>query len=195
MISPLAFVLLILATLVGVAYSVKVVPKSLAKYTKYRRLKDIPASKTFFVAGAWAGVSAGMPYLSAMDEISFLSFASVFFFCFLLVFIRAALFDMRDIQGDAVVGRETIPIVIGKGPTQRLLVVLLVFVSLVLTFSAILGLVTMLAYWLLVIPVYCLFTLYLYHRRVIFQGVPFEVVVDLEFIIAGVLAAIWALTI
>lgn len=195
MISPLAFVLLILATLVGVAYSVKVVPKPLAKYTKYRRLKDIPASKTFFVAGAWAGVSAGMPYLSAMDEISFLSFTSVFFFCFLLVFIRAALFDMRDIQGDAVVGRETIPIVIGKGPTQRLLVALVAIVSLVLTFSAMWGLVTPLGYWLLVIPVYCLFTLYLYHRRLIFQGVPFETVVDLEFILAGVLAAVWVLTI
>ncbi len=194
-ISPLAFMLLILAILIGVAYSVKVIPKPLAKYTKYRRLKDIPASKTFFVAGAWAGVSAGMPYLSAVGEISFVSFSSVFFFCFLLVFIRAALFDMRDIQGDAVVGRETIPIVLGKELTQRLLVVLLAVVSLVLTFSAMWGLVTPLGYWLLVIPVYCLFTLYLYHRRVIFQGIPFEIVVDLEFILAGILAAVWTFTI
>ena len=46
----------------------------------------------------------------------------------------------------------------------------------------------------MVVPAYCLLTLWLYHRRVIFQGVAFEAMVDLEFILAGVVSTAWFLT-
>jgi len=191
--SPAAVVLLVAAALLGIAYSVKVVPESLERFTKYRRLKDIPASKTFFVAGAWAAIAGAIPYLSAFDRISFTSFLAVFCLSFLLVFIRAALYDIRDIQGDAVVGRETIPIVIGKGWTQRLLVFLTAVVLCVLAASTAVGLVTSAGWWLLIIPLYTFFVLYLYHRRVIFQGIVFELVVDFGFILAGLTSLVWFL--
>ncbi len=190
-ISPTAFLLLIAATLLGVAYSVKVLPPFLTKYLKYRRLKDIPASKTFFVAGAWAGVSAAMPYLSAVDKTRFSSFVVVFAFCFFVVLTRAALYDIRDIQGDAVVGRETIPILIGKKWTQILVLMFIGLVTALMIASAVGGLITPLAYPLLIIPAYSLLSLYLYHRRVIFQGTLFELVTDFEFIMAGLVSVLW----
>ncbi|MBN1881467.1 MAG: 4-hydroxy-3-methylbut-2-enyl diphosphate reductase [Deltaproteobacteria bacterium] len=193
MISGAVVVLLVAATLMGIAYSVKVVPESFERFTRYRRLKDIPASKTFFVAGAWAAIAGAVPYFSAIDRITFMSFLAVFFIAFLLVFIRAALYDIRDIQGDAVVGRETIPIVIGKGWTQRLLVVLTALVMCVLIVSTATGLVTSVGWWLLIIPFYTFCVLYLYHRRVIFQGIVFELVVDFGFILAGMTSLVWFL--
>jgi 4-hydroxy-3-methylbut-2-enyl diphosphate reductase len=41
---------------------------------------------------------------------------------FLLVFVRSTLLDIRDIQGDRLVGKETIPIVLGLKRTMPLLV-------------------------------------------------------------------------
>ncbi len=193
LLSPVIGVLVLAAVLLGVAFSVKVVPKPVSSYLRYRRLKDIPASKTFFVAGAWAGVSAAVPYLSEQSHISVTTFLSVFLFCFLLVFIRASLYDIRDIQGDAVVGRETIPIIIGKQWTQRLVVVLTIAAAALLAASCVVGMIAPLGWWLLVIPGYALFALWLYHRRVIFQGITFEVVVDFEFILAGIIGSVWYL--
>ncbi len=183
------------AALLGLAFTMKIVPAGLQDRLRYRRLKDIPASKTFFVAAAWAAVSAGVPYLSEVSRIPPVTFLAVFAFCFLVVFIRASLYDIRDIQGDAVVGRETIPIIIGKPWTQRLVLIVTGIVALLLAASSYMGLVTSLGWWLLAVPGYSLFTLWLYHRRVIFQGVTFEVVVDLEFILAGVVSTIWFLAV
>jgi len=188
LIHPFALLLLIGATVLGVAYSVKVMPVRLSRFTRYRRLKDIPASKTFFVATAWAAIATAMPYFSAIGNIPFGSFVSVFLFCFLLVFIRATLYDIRDIQGDAVVGRETIPIVIGKSATQWLVIILSTLASLLLIFSAAVALIPALGFWLILVPLYAFCTLYLYHRRVIFQGISFEIVVDFEFIMGGILS-------
>jgi 4-hydroxy-3-methylbut-2-enyl diphosphate reductase len=190
-ISVWALLFLALASIVGVAYSVKIIPRPLERYVRYRRLKDIPASKTFFVAAAWAGVSSAMPYFSSPEEIPLPSLFLVFFWCFLLVFIRAVLYDIKDIQGDAVVGRETMPIVIGKERTQRLVLALAIVSIIIIALSTYAGLVTSLGYWLIGISFYSLLSLYLYHRRVIFQGIVFEMVVDLEFILAGILSALW----
>jgi (E)-4-hydroxy-3-methyl-but-2-enyl pyrophosphate reductase len=178
----------------GPIFTARIIPPGLQRRLGYRRIKDIPASKTFLVAAAWAAVSAGVPYLSEASRIGPVTFFAVFVFCFLAVFIRASLYDIRDIQGDAVVGRETIPIIIGKPWTQRLVLILTGGVALLLVWSAAIGVVTPLGWWLLVVPGYCLFTLWLYHRRVIFQGITFEVMVDLEFILAGVVSAVWFLT-
>lgn len=182
------------AVLMGLVFTAKIIPQRLQWRLGYRRIKDIPASKTFLVAAAWAAVSAGVPYFSEASRIGPVAFLTVFVFCFLVVFIRASLYDIRDIQGDAVVGRETIPIIIGKPWTQRLVLILTGIVALILAWSALAGVVTSLGWWLLIVPGYCLFTLWLYHRRVIFQGVTFEVMVDLEFILAGVVSTIWFLT-
>jgi len=182
------------AVLMGLVFTAKTIPPGLQRRFGYRRIKDIPASKTFLVAAAWAAVTAGVPYLLEMSHIDTITFLAVFVFCFLLVFIRASLYDMRDIQGDAVVGRETIPVIIGKPWTQRLVLILSGVVTVLLAWATLAHVVTSLGWWLMAVPAYCFMTLWLYHRRVIFQGVTFEAVMDLEFIIAGVVSTVWFLT-
>jgi 4-hydroxy-3-methylbut-2-enyl diphosphate reductase len=192
--SGLVGILVGLAVLLGPIVTAQIIPPGLQRRLGYRRIKDIPASKTFLVAAAWAAVSAGVPYLSDMSRIGPVTFFTVFAFCFLAVFIRASLYDIRDIQGDAVVGKETIPVIIGKPWTQRLVLILTGVIALLLIWATPARIVTPLGWWLMVVPAYCLLTLWLYHRRVIFQGVAFEAVVDLEFILAGVISTAWFLT-
>ena len=88
-------------------------------------------------------------------------------------------------------GRETIPILIGKKWTQILVLMFTGLVAALMVASAVGGLVTSLAYPLLIVPAYSLFSLYLYHRRVIFQGTLFELVTDFEFIMAGLVSVVW----
>ena len=193
--SGLVALLVGFAAIMGIVFTVKIVPKRLSGGLRYRRLKDIPASKTFLVAAAWAAVSAGAPYLSDMSRIRPVTFLTVFAFCFLVVFIRRSLYDIRDIQGDAVVGKETIPVIIGKPWTQRLVLILTGCHRAAPGMGdAAAGAVTSLGWWLLVVPAYGLFSLWLYHRRVIFQGVAFEVAADFEFILAGVISTAWFVT-
>jgi 4-hydroxybenzoate polyprenyltransferase len=113
----------------------------------------------------------------------------------LLVFIRASLYDIRDIQGDAVVGRETIPIIIGKRWTQRVVLILVLVSAVLLGIGSAVSILPSLGWWLLVIPIYALGSLGLYRSRFIFQGVPFEVVVDFEFVLAGLIAVGWYLAV
>jgi (E)-4-hydroxy-3-methyl-but-2-enyl pyrophosphate reductase len=193
LISPIVTALVAAAVVAGIAFTIRIVPERLSSYFPWRRIKDIPASKTFFLAGGWAAVSAGVPYLSAMDRVPIATFLSVFVFCFLLVFIRASLYDVRDIQGESVVGRETIPIIIGTQWTQRLVVILTMAAAALLFFSCALGIISSLGWWLLSIPAYSLLVSSLYEGRLIFQGISFEVVVDFEFILAGIIASVWFL--
>jgi 4-hydroxybenzoate polyprenyltransferase len=56
-----------------------------------------------------------------------------------IVFWRTALSDLLDIQGDRIVGRETIPILIGVKKTRRLLQTLLAILTVLPILSAMVG--------------------------------------------------------
>ena len=114
------FLLILITGAVGLLYSVKVVPARLRGKTRFSKLKDIPASKTFVVSGGWALSLSLMPVLAAGRTVG-LATGLVALVIFLLVFIRSALGGIFDIQGDRIVGYETIPILIGEERTLKLL--------------------------------------------------------------------------
>ncbi len=196
-----SFLLMLISICLGIAYSVKIFPSYISKYTcafgflkgiKYQRLKDIPASKDVFVALAWATVCVLVP-ASAKEwgGINFSIMAS-FVFVFLISYIRSVLFDIRDIQGDRFVGRETIPILIGKEKTKIFLLAISGLAAIGLFIFSRIGWLSSLGYLLIIPIVYTIFYLYLYHRRIISQGLSCEAVVDGKFILTGVIAFIWA---
>lgn len=198
-----SFLLTLISICLGIAYSVKIFPSYISKYTcafgflkgiKYQRLKDIPASKDVFVALAWATVCVLVPASAKVwGGINFSIMAS-FVFVFLVSYIRSVLFDIRDIQGDRFVGRETIPILIGKEKTKIFLLAISGLAAIGLFIFSRIGWLSSLGY-LLIIPIgYTIFYLYLYHRRIISQGLSCEAVVDGKFILTGVIAFIWAHT-
>jgi 4-hydroxy-3-methylbut-2-enyl diphosphate reductase len=129
--------LLLLMSVLGVLYSVRLIPLAIARLTKVRRLKEIPGSKTFFVALAWAFVTVLLPAWEGRR--SGLPVVGLFAIVLGIVFIRNALFDVFDVQGDRIVGKETLPVCIGEKKTMRVLYLLLGFVSALLLFLPMAG--------------------------------------------------------
>jgi (E)-4-hydroxy-3-methyl-but-2-enyl pyrophosphate reductase len=117
-----ALALTTLMVVMGGLYQTDLVWGERANTLKYRRLKDIPTSKTLFVPLAWAVVTLILPALSSVMPAPLWQIGALSCMTFLLVFVRSALLDIRDIQGDRLVGKETIPIVLGTERTLQLLV-------------------------------------------------------------------------
>jgi (E)-4-hydroxy-3-methyl-but-2-enyl pyrophosphate reductase len=184
------FWLVLLAAAVGVAYNVRIVPEKFVRLLRYRRPRDIPASKDIFTAVGWAVVTVGVPLLHVLGGITGRS-AVTLFFVFVIAFIRSVIVDVRHIQGDRIIGKETIAIVIGKERTKVLLGVMAALLAIVLFLAAYRGVVSSLGYYLIACVAYACVYLYLYHERIIFQGVSFEGVVDSNFWLAGIIALLW----
>ena len=97
----------------GGLYQTDLVRGERANTLKYRRLRDIPTSKTLFVPLAWAVMTLILPALSSATPVPWWQIGALSCMAFLLVFVRSTLLDIRDIQADRLVGKETIPIVLG----------------------------------------------------------------------------------
>ena len=187
------FLLLAGLSVLGVLYAVPLVPRSWTRLTRIRRLKDIPSSKTLAVSGGWALILALIPTLTPEVRCCGATL-QVGLFILLLVFIRSALGDILEIQGDRIVGRETIPIIIGEKTTLNLLHVLTAILALHLVTGWMSGLLTTLAPVLLICVVYAAAYQYLFRRYRIMGSVFFEAVIDANFILAGVLSGLWAMS-
>jgi 4-hydroxy-3-methylbut-2-enyl diphosphate reductase len=191
--SESAFFALLVMTGLGLLYSVRIFPESWLKVVRVAKIKDIPASKTIFVAGGWSVVATLLP---AMREGNHLNFKAFFAFVavFALVFLRSALFDIVDIQGDRLVGEETLPIVIGEKRTRRLLVYLVFGLALAFVVAPFLGLATGFSYILLIICCYMGLTLFVHRRELLRPGsLRFETLVENSFYLSGGLAVIYQL--
>jgi 4-hydroxy-3-methylbut-2-enyl diphosphate reductase len=108
-----------------------------------------------------------------------------------MVFIRTVLLDVRDVQGDRIVGKETIPIAIGKNNTKAILVVMSILLTILLIISPMIGWTSGFSYYLIPCVAYACGYLYLYHKRLIPSGLACESITDFNFILAGIMVAIW----
>ncbi len=184
------FLFILAACLGGVTYSLSFIPSGRLKRVKYRKLKDIPGSKTLFIALAWAGVTALTAPLSTSFGLTLNLFAT-FLTLAALVLIRSATFDLRDIQGDLIVGKETIPIVLGKKNTQRLLILLGTLIGVAFLVLPLLGVLPYLAYGLTIGILYTGYCLYLVFRREFIRSGQLEILIDGGFILVGLIAFVW----
>jgi len=188
----LPFLLLLAISALGMIYNLRLLPGRPRSAFHYEKIKDIPGSKTLLVALAWGVVTSLLPPLA--QEGRFLPATPVaFLFTSILVFVRSTLYDFKDIQGDLMVGKETIPIVLGKRKTEGLVVLLLIFLGALLTVAEPMGWATSLASFLLISLGYVVSYYYLYRQKVTWWGFLFEWVVDGSFIFAGLLGLIWSL--
>ncbi len=185
----LPFVMIIVAIGLGISYILPWFPGRLMKLLHERRLRNIPASKDVASAFGWATVCAVVPFLASGGRPA-AGTAVAFVFVATIVFIRSVLTDVRRIQGDRLVGHETIPTVVGITATKIVLGVLATLVASLLIVASILGWTPRVGYGLVACVLYACGYLYLYHERIIFQGLSFETVVDSNFLLAGLVAAI-----
>jgi 4-hydroxybenzoate polyprenyltransferase len=179
------FLLLAGMSIFGIFYSVRIIPKSLVANIRVRGLKEIPGSKTFLVAVAWAFVTTLLPAWSDSRAPDLMTLV-VLFFVLLLVFVRSALFDVFEVQGDRIVGRETLPVCIGEKKTLFVLHILLVLLVVMLLLMPLLGLMSTVGFWLLPGILYIICLTQLYSRGRISQGPKLEFYLETVFyLLAG----------
>jgi 4-hydroxy-3-methylbut-2-enyl diphosphate reductase len=133
-----SFYLVLFLTTAGCVYHFTIVPFRLRKFIRYRTLRDIPSSRDIFVALAWSVLITFLPLtiFNIGGESSFDFF--VFAWVFILAFLRSILLDLRDIEGDRIMGRETLVMLIGeKRAGQIISKVLWISLSALLLYSAI----------------------------------------------------------
>jgi (E)-4-hydroxy-3-methyl-but-2-enyl pyrophosphate reductase len=184
--APLGIMTLLIG--LGMIYRIDFPGKLLPLGLKRLSLRLIPASKDLFMALGWSVVTVIFPlYIKQMPLLTpafFLAFTSTF----LLVTVRSLLFDVRDIQGDLIVGRETLPTLIGTGRSKVLLYSLTTLQALVIALGAWTGWLSGFGWVMLAVSAYIYGYLQLFDRGILQGELPVEVTGDTQFILAGTLA-------
>lgn len=119
------FALMALTTIAGSIYHLTLVPRPLRRFLKYGNLKDIPTSRDLFVALAWAVVLTFLPQAENQAFAPKNSAIFFFFWAFFLAFLRSLIFDLRDIEGDRIMGRETLVTIIGEKRARQAIMAML----------------------------------------------------------------------
>jgi 4-hydroxy-3-methylbut-2-enyl diphosphate reductase len=173
-------------SVVGALYNTRIFPKR----WRIRRLKDLPGMKNTFMAVAWAAVVAVVPQV----DVSFVvkpAMVVAFFFTFSVVFVRSALSDVMDIQSDRLMGRETIPVVIGEERTRRLVEGLSIVLFLVLALSFPLGWTSTASFALLACVFYMWICFDLCDRKAAFSAAVLNGFLETNYVLAGAVTIVW----
>jgi 4-hydroxybenzoate polyprenyltransferase len=116
----------------GILYSIRWLPDS----SPYRRLKEIPLVKNCIVAIAWSSIIAFLP-VALIHGVPDVKTDICLAFFFLPVFIGSIIPDIRDLEGDALAGIRTIPVILGANKTSRLLASVNIFVGIAIVLGCI----------------------------------------------------------
>ena len=184
--SMFSFFFLFFISLAGVLYNMKILPGS----RRFQRLRDIPGSKNIFIATAWGMVTAVLPALNLNQNFN-AGMAVAFIFTFTLVFVRSAMSDIMDIQSDKLLGRETIPVVIGKEKTRVLLKIIVSILLVILLISTPAGWSSTLSIFLVLCLLYIWICFRLCDRRSGLSGALIEGLLETSYIIAGFAVFCW----
>lgn len=176
--------------LLGIMYSIPLVPEGIRHLWGYSRIKDIPGSKTLSEAMAWGVVISLLPMLGS-QKIDLLPSLAAFIFVFSITYIRSALFDIFQEQGDLIVGLETLPITLGEERTMLLLKGVAMFIGIFLIAAPLSGAMGPFSYLLILSVLSSTFCLLAYERKWLHPGRRFEALVEGNFFLAGFLGLIW----
>jgi 4-hydroxy-3-methylbut-2-enyl diphosphate reductase len=158
-----------------------------------RSLRNIPGSKDAVVAVALSVVAVAMPVWFTGRPWDLRVFAALFLVG-VLAFARTVVNDIRDMQNDQIVGKETLPILLGKGAAKMVLAVMLGVLlagTLWLTFHSRHAVHPMITALILVAcAAYPLLYLWLFHDRFTTGRAKFQVGVELSFYLLGLLALV-----
>jgi len=187
----LPFLILLVISLLGLSYRLTLLPSALAAVA-YRRIKDIPGSKTVLIALAWGVVTSALPPISVFGGYRAID-VGIFAWSTLLVLVRTAFFDILDMQGDRLVGKETIPTLLGEKRSLRLLKGLLAGLVAGLPLLGAFAPVPAFAATLALCPAAMFAILIAFEKSLLLPGVRLEFLVESHLVLAGVIALGWGL--
>lgn len=144
-------------------------------------IKQIRASKDFVFSAALCIISTSVPLL--YFEFYSLTLEMVFpaIFIFFTALIRSLIFDIRDMNRDKIFGKETLPILIGKDRTKRLIIILSIILYGILTFSIIT--INQRLFFLYIPICYIILCMFLYKKRIISKGIFFDFLIETIFVV------------
>ncbi|RJQ87115.1 MAG: 4-hydroxy-3-methylbut-2-enyl diphosphate reductase [Desulfobacteraceae bacterium] len=188
----LAFWTLLAMSVLGLSYNLRLIPDRMLPGFRFRRIRDLPGSKTILIALAWGVVTAGLPAL-ADPAGQFISGALAVVWAAGLAFTRTAVFDILDMQGDRIVGKETIPILLGPERALLLLKTVLSTILILLCVAAWAGIFSSLAFLLTLAPAFLWAIIVLHKRGSMLAGTQLEFMVESLFILTGIMTFFYAL--
>ena len=184
------FLLFLGLTILGLVYSIPIIPWRLGYLGRYAKIKDLPGSKTMAEALAWGTISSLLPVIGWPNPVWPGVLAS-FLFVSSMCYVRCGLLDILNIQGDLIVGRETLPIALGEERALKLLLLSNAFFGLVLLLSAVLEIVSNLGYLLLICFLNSFFYLTAYQKDWVRGGSHLQVLAEANLLLAGLFALAW----
>ncbi len=181
---------LLTMSLLGLSYNLRFFPVAFFPRLKYRRIRDLPGSKTVLIALAWGVVTAILPALvngraGTAGCLAVIAWAIGFVFC------RTAFFDILDMQGDRIVGKETIPLLMGMRRAIKLLKVILAVMLVMPPLLAVAGILSPLAYALTICPLLLGVVIATHEQHNALTGIRIELMVESLFILSGVLSLVY----
>lgn len=186
---PETLYVILIAVVAGLIYSLPILPEKWQNKLHLLRLRDIPGSKNLLVAAAWAAMTSLIHPISTIGiKVSTPSSVAAFLWVFALVASRMIVNDIRYIQGDAVIGHGTLPVLVGVKTAKKTLHIISLFIGLLLIGSVLLKILPVLGIYLLIPLVYSLFYQSILFSRSFKSDLMFEVLMNLELIICGVFA-------
>jgi len=189
-IGMVTFIAVSVVSLFGIIYSLPLIPEKFQDKYPYAKIKDIPGSRSLSESLAWVTLITVLPLLelgSIVWPAAIISILAVF----LMGYVRSALFDLFQVQGDLIVGTETLPIVLGEQRTLSLLKLILLTTGIILAVSPLFGLAGPFAFVMLISLLGLSLCLLAYERHWLYPGINFEALVEANFLLAGLLAIIW----
>jgi len=172
---------------IGLIYSLPIFPDRLRSRRTYFRIKDIPGSRSLADAFARVAVINILPLFST-DPGPYSAVAVSMVFVLLLSYGRSGLFDLLHLQGDLIVGKETLPLTIGQKQATLLLRVVLGFLGVFLVVSGIAGWAGAFAFWMLIPVGGMILCLAAFEKRWIRSALIMEALVESNFFLAGIIA-------
>ncbi len=186
------FLIFLAMTILGLVYSIPIIPWGFGYLGRYAKIKDLPGSKTMAEALAWGTISSLLPVIGWSTPfwpgvlISFLFVSS-------MCYIRSGLFDILNVQGDLIVGRETLPIALGEEKALKLLLFLNGFFGIFILISTAIGIVSNVGYPLISCFLISFIYLTAYQKGWMRDGSPLQATAEGNLLLAGLLAFIWKL--
>ncbi|MFH2058233.1 MAG: 4-hydroxy-3-methylbut-2-enyl diphosphate reductase [Pseudomonadota bacterium] len=188
MASMVSFGVLLVMSLLGLSYNLKIIPGFIVPKGRWSRIKDIPGSKTILIILAWGTVTCLLPAVSS--QCNLVSVVVVFLFAIGLVFARTAFFDILAIQGDRITGKETLPILLGEKTSFKIIKYVLMADMGILIWAGFSDLLVKRAFLLAFIPFIMLLLIRFFEKDSLISGVHREFIIEFLFVAAGCVAAV-----
>jgi 4-hydroxy-3-methylbut-2-enyl diphosphate reductase len=183
----LVFIIHFILCVSGIFYSKIKFPKVVSNVIKFKSLKDIPASKDVFQSIAWVVIIVGYPAIYNGLDIFRPKIWVASFFVGCIVFARSIVYDIKEIRLDRLIGKETLPVLLGDRNTK---ICLFILIGILMA-----GLIYIKAKYLHYIKIniflysllYMVSYLYLFHKKIVYKGYLLNIIIDGQFLFAGII--------